>query len=337
MNKCPHCNYQPKNERSYKIHLSKSHPNEYKQYEQELKQSTTQDYEFYCKICGPHTRFKTYKGLQAHSSHEHKISGKELYMLHNNITEVPKCKCGCGAEVKFFGGNGGWFGDFVRGHSVRLKGGFYTKKGLEKSAKTRKAQFESGERVQWNKGKQYTEEQYTKLLKSWQSPERCKKISESHTGKVLSPEHVAKITEDRKKYWGNPVHREEQRERRMQYILNNGLGHSSKLEDDFAQILDMLEMQYIKQFYVREIKGIYDFKIKGKNILIEVDGDYWHCNPNIDKCKTPTQQWHFDNLERDKRKNEWAELNGYTLLRFWEHDINNNRLEVIQKLIKNLK
>ena len=323
MNKCPVCEYPAKNYRSYKIHFSKSHPNEYKQYEQELKQSTTQDYEFYCKICGPHTRFKTYKGLQIHSSHDHNISGKELYMLHHDIAEVPKCECGCGQDVNFFGGNGGWFGKFINGHNSRVNGGFYSPIGAKRSGETRKRKFASGELVQYNKGIKLEGDKLLKAQQAAKSPERRKKISDKLKGRVLSPEHIAKITEDRKKYWGDPIHKEEQRERRIKFILDNGLGHSSKLEEKFAQILNALNIQYIQQFYVREIKGLYDFKIKGTNILIEVDGDYWHCNPNIDKCKVPTQQWHFDNLERDTRKTTWAESNGYKLIRFWEYDINN--------------
>ena len=123
----------------------------------------------------------------------------------------------------------------------------------------------------------------------------------------------------------------------MQYIINNGLGYTSKLEEEFELILKSLSIEYYTQFYVKEIKALYDFKIKCKNILIEVDGDYWHCNPNIEKFKEPKLQWHFDNLERDKIKNQWAAANGYQLHRFWENDIVNNRFEVVGKLMELLK
>jgi very-short-patch-repair endonuclease len=42
------------------------------------------------------------------------------------------------------------------------------------------------------------------------------------------------------------------------------------------------------------------------------------------------------NIENDKIKNEWAKENGYKLLRFWEHDINNNIKYVTQTLLENL-
>jgi hypothetical protein len=40
---------------------------------------------------------------------------------------------------------------------------------------------------------------------------------------------------------------------------------------------------------------------------------------------------------KDKIKNEWAEQNGFKLLRFWEDDINNNIKQVKQTLLENCK
>jgi very-short-patch-repair endonuclease len=72
--------------------------------------------------------------------------------------------------------------------------------------------------------------------------------------------------------------------------------------------------------------------ISGKNFLIEVDGDYWHCNPNT-KYSTPIYAAQKKNLIQDEIKNNWCLDNKYKLLRFWESDINNNT----EKIIKFLK
>jgi len=284
---------------------------------------------FICKDCN--IEYNSYKGLQCHNSKTHKIPGVQTYVNFYLNGEWPVCKCGCNEKLNFQGGK---FGEFIRGHKARISGGFYTKEGLEKASAIRKEQFASGERIQWNKGKTYTEAQLAAIQESAKNPERRKKISNSLKGKKKSPEHVAKIKADRKKYWSDREHQLQQRERRMQYIIKNGLGYTSNLEKEFKKILDGLSIEYIEQFYVQEIKALYDFKIKGKNILIEVDGDYWHCNPNIEKFKTPTQQWHHDNLKRDAIKNKWAEDNGYTLLRFWENEILETRFQCIQKLME---
>jgi G:T-mismatch repair DNA endonuclease (very short patch repair protein) len=286
---------------------------------------------FKCNTCN--NEFKSYKGLQNHASRIHKIPAGQTYVTFYYNGHWPVCKCGCGNELNFQSGK---FGEYIQGHAAKVNGGFYSENGLKKSAETRKQRFASGEIVQWNKGKKYTERQLQSIKESAAKPERREKISKALSGKKKSPEHVAKIKADRQKYWSDREHCLQQRERRMQYIIKNGLGYSSNLEKIFKEILDGLGISYIEQFYASEIKALYDFKIKGKNILIEVDGDYWHCNPDIEKFKNPTQQWHYDNLERDKIKTQWASDNGYILLRFWENDIMNNRLSTVQKLIEHL-
>lgn len=54
---------------------------------------------------------------------------------------------------------------------------------------------------------------------------------------------------------------------------------TSKLEDKFANIiLEQLNIQYQRQYKAKDIGRFFDFIIKtpqSKNVLIEVDGDYW--------------------------------------------------------------
>ena len=98
---------------------------------------------------------------------------------------------------------------------------------------------------------------------------------------------------------------------------------------------ESLEIKYIHSYYIESIGKIYDFYLPDYNIIIEVDGDFWHCNPIkhiIPECKTQEI-----NLENDKFKTQWAINNGYTLLRFWENDINNNIKQVKQILLENCK
>jgi very-short-patch-repair endonuclease len=59
---------------------------------------------------------------------------------------------------------------------------------------------------------------------------------------------------------------------------------------------------------------LYYFEIdelnRNKKIAIEVDGDYWHTLPK--------------KIIADKRKNTYLTNRGYTVLRFWEHEIYND-------------
>lgn len=49
---------------------------------------------------------------------------------------------------------------------------------------------------------------------------------------------------------------------------------------------------------------VFDGAINGTKILVEVHGDYWHNRPEV--------------VERDARKQQWAEQEGYIILTIWE-------------------
>lgn len=283
---------------------------------------------YICTDC--QAEFESYKGLQTHCSKTHKIPGAQTYVDYKLNGIWPECKCGCNEKLNFQNGR---FGEYIRGHKAKVSGGFYTEEGIKKSTDTRKNQFASGERVQWNKGKKYTEEQYQAILKGAQSEARTEKISKALTGKKKSPEHVEKIRADRKKYWGDQVNRDIQRLRRVHYMEKHLQKKKTKLEKLFEDILNSLGIEYVFQYPVNGYN--YDFYITNKNLLIEVDGDWWHCNESAGFTPVYDSQKHT--IEHDKIKNQWAIDNGYKLIRFWESDINNNRIDVVEKLIEIMK
>lgn len=105
---------------------------------------------------------------------------------------------------------------------------------------------------------------------------------------------------------------------------------TSKLETIFeTDILKRLKVQYQKQFYAKDIKRYYDFYLPDLNVLIEVDGDYYHSYGKIYEEMSPMQK---KNHRVDEIKNEWAALHGYALIRVWEHDIRNNPTKVLYLL-----
>lgn len=81
----------------------------------------------------------------------------------------------------------------------------------------------------------------------------------------------------------------------------------------------------------------YDFIIRNKRILIEVDGDYWHGNPkfyNVDGSdgKRKLNEIQLSKKERDVEKTEWAISRGFSIIRIWEDEINNG---TFKKIIEN--
>lgn len=112
---------------------------------------------------------------------------------------------------------------------------------------------------------------------------------------------------------------------------------TSKLEKYFeTEFLKKLKIKYQWQFEAKDIQRSYDFYLPDHNLLIEVDGDYYHVNPEIYESKklTPTQK---HDLWVDKKKNEWALMHGIPLLRIWESDIRKRPEEVMKTLKSRLK
>ncbi len=98
-------------------------------------------------------------------------------------------------------------------------------------------------------------------------------------------------------------------------------GRNTKPELKLKQILEENNIKYIQQFVIKSSKNkFYDFYLPEYNILIEVDGCYWHCKPSIyvNGHINETQKYVVIN---DIEKNKLAEDNGYRLIRVWEDEI----------------
>lgn len=107
---------------------------------------------------------------------------------------------------------------------------------------------------------------------------------------------------------------------------------TSKLEEDFArEFLDKLGVEYMYQFEAKDIGRFYDFFIKNENLIIEIDGDYWHGNPK--KYSDGELKYHQKKAKRvDELKNKWALMHGIPILRIWEDDIRKKPGEVMKIL-----
>ena len=71
------------------------------------------------------------------------------------------------------------------------------------------------------------------------------------------------------------------------------------------------------------IIGQPDIAFPDRKIAIFADGNYWHNRPEV--------------KERDIKVNEALQNEGWTVLRFWEHDIKNNLQECITKIEEAIK
>lgn len=83
----------------------------------------------------------------------------------------------------------------------------------------------------------------------------------------------------------------------------------SKPEREFAKKLKKQNIEFIQQYYVESFP--FDFFIPSKNLLIEIDGEFYH-PLNEEDCVYDIQK---HNYKRDKRKNRVAKKHGYKLER----------------------
>ena len=290
--------------------------------------------QFKCETCDK--EYDTLWSLSSHNVKKHKIKPQETFIKHNLEGKTPECKCGCGEVPTFLGIQKG-FRDYIRGHASRVNNNWgHNVDAQKKSKDTQRKLYGSGELVIWNKG--LTKEDDERLDygdKISSNLERNKKISNSLKGRKRPQYVLDKLDEGMREYWSKEENKEKQSHKRLLHIKENGFTVISNLENNFSKLLDNLNIDYYQQFYVREIKSLYDFKIKGKNILIEIDGDFWHCNPKTEH-KIPVIEHQKNNLIKDKIKTEWCLKNNYILLRFWEDDINNNIEWVIDEIKKHI-
>lgn len=94
-----------------------------------------------------------------------------------------------------------------------------------------------------------------------------------------------------------------------------------------AEILDKHNIKYTCQFLIEDKS--YDFHIVDTNILIEVDGLYWHGKNVSDDELNSVQKI---NRHNDLIKNELAKRLNYRLIRIWEDEI----IETLPLMLKDL-
>jgi very-short-patch-repair endonuclease len=237
----------------------------------------------------------------------------------------PTCQCGCGQQTRYEAKLKDYC-KWISGHQSRIPGHFgdpKSEKRVQAIIKTRKEKFASGEY-----------DYIKQAVKNRDSAELSKKISQGAKGipkpkpdgfgigRVQSKETREKMSKTAKQKWETGD-------------IGKKKHYTSKLEKTFANILDLLNIKYQQFFYAKDIKAFYDFYLPDYNVIIEVDGDFWHCNPNS-KHNIPKYKTQQQNIIKDQIKTQWTIDNGYKLLRFWENDINNNIKQVKQTLLENL-
>jgi len=102
------------------------------------------------------------------------------------------------------------------------------------------------------------------------------------------------------------------------------------------RVLDSLSKRYDCEHSFRVSNRVYDIFIQELNLLIEVNGDYWHFNPSFyeaDYFDRHRKLFARDVWERDKRKIELAISSGYNVITIWQNDLLQNFEEAIDNAV----
>jgi len=175
-------------------------------------------------------------------------------------------------------------------------------------------------------GKKHTEKT-KKIIK-----EKTKKWRDSLTDE--DKKNISKITslQQKKIFADNPD--QYRRNRRKAAFASAKSIKKYKINKIEAMVRDELLKRKL-DFKYCVILGYYqfDFGNKKHRILIEVQGDYWHSNPEIyGEGKRKLNKIQMKKMGKDKKKKIFAQKHGMKLFCIWEKDIMNGNFEVIDDI-----
>ena len=252
--------------------------------------------EFHCPYCERY--FETYNGLCKHvfsdKSPHGKITQEKLLTDYKYNGNRPTCECGCGeyTDISYVGE--AHFCKYVLGHNSKMVNNWgHNEKAILNSSETRRKQYKSGEREQWNKGKTWKE--------------------------TYTDEDIKRLTKI-------------QREKIYRMLTEGGFSLSSKIEKDFIEkCIKPLGIKFTTQHYIKDLHHYCDVYIPEKNIVIEFQGDYWHGNPKKYE-KEELSEFQLEKVKKDESLREYCKNNGIRLLEIWESDYNRD-IDGVNKLI----
>jgi len=109
---------------------------------------------------------------------------------------------------------------------------------------------------------------------------------------------------------------------------------NTSLEVNFRKLLWKNGLSHYRIHY--NLPGKPDVVYVSKKIVIFIDGDFWHGYNWKKLSKVPPKKYWQEkiqkNVDRAKKYNRQLRKEGWTVLRFWEHDIKKNHEKCIKKV-----
>lgn len=292
-----------------------------------------------CGICG--LKYKSTRSLSIHIKSSHKISTEEYYIKYININ---KSECSyCKSKTRF----------------VSLGDGYSKYCGIKCS----KVHYYSdvnnrifvSEKTKIAMKNPIVKEKMSKFFLKKKSKETLEKMSisskkrfedENFKKKIYTKERNEKISIAKKKYWDTHPEekkrvgqiwktlKEEDESRWRENLLRaSRLGFkkifspsgNTSLEEKLYKQLELENIKYIPQ-YVIDYK-VFDAYLPDYNLVIEVDGMFWHPK-SLDECKYKFQKTSYFN---DLEKENLLKQKDIKLIRIRENEFPESIINVINK------
>jgi len=226
--------------------------------------------------------------------------------------------------------------EFKKGMAPWNKGKSPSKESIEKRRKTIKERYYSNPEARLESRRKNSE----RSKKTWANPEYRKKQTESHI-----------------KYFSNPEARKRQSEiiKRLKLLNDTRFKKGHKVSEEIKQKLrehtlrmyesgsfpkqintkieKKIKKEFLKRGYKEGVDFIHQFKFMNKfscdfcfpkqKLIIEADGDFWHCNPKI-YPNGPTHPHQIKGIKKDKSKKAYitkVDNGSWTYLPIWESEI----------------
>lgn len=271
-----------------------------------------------CKIC--ERDLKNRRALGNHLARSHKPYNVKLYVLEFFYDgEIPKCKCGCKKEVKWHK-NLYKFNDYLTGHNESV-----FSLGLYKETEETKEKRLKGIRKSYKERRSAISKKISSSVKeAFVCDEKRIKLSEMSKERWQNEDFRARVSESHKKSWQenyeeryDKVFTEDFRKKISNSNMRREIKVKSNLEISAFESIKESFNDAISDYWI-QIEGrnkCFDVYIPQFNLLIELDGKYWH---GLDRDKNFTKD-QIVSMKNDIVKNRIVDQ-GYNLCRICLED-----------------
>lgn len=121
------------------------------------------------------------------------------------------------------------------------------------------------------------------------------------------------------------------------WVMSRIRSKNTKIDLKMKKMLSELSCGY--KMYPKMF-GSPDFILKQRRIAIFCDGDFWHGYNYHEKKRPTTKYWRQkieSNMKRDHSVSRKLRMEGWSVLRFWEHDIHNDPYKCKRKILRKIK